>query len=113
VAASKRNFADAARYYGEDAAKTSKNTPLEPERFARVIKNFADLLTNARKDRRKVEAAVAGHRSPKDAAAAKTEEKTREETERKRLRARRRRVRANSRGGPARPRPPSSARTTS
>jgi len=83
VAASKRNFADAARYYGEDAAKTSKNTPLEPERFARVIKNFADLLTNARKDRRKVEAAVAGHRSPKDAAAAKTEEKTREETEEK------------------------------
>ena len=83
VAASKRNFADAARYYGEDAAKTSKNTPLEPERFARVIKNFADLLTNARKDRRKVEAAVAGHRSPKDAAAAKTEEKTRQETEEK------------------------------
>ena len=83
VAESKRNFADAARYYGEDAAKTSKNTPLEPERFARVIKNFADLLTNARKDRRKVEAAVAGHRSPKDAAAAKTEEKTRQETEEK------------------------------
>ena len=78
VAASKRNFADAARYYGEDAAKTSKNTPLEPERFALVIKNFADLLTNARKDRRKVEAAVAiRHRSPKDAAAEeKTEEKT-------------------------------------
>ena len=61
--------------------KTSKNTPLEPERFALVIKNFADLLTNARKDRRKVEAAVAiRHRSPKDAAAE-------EKAEGKRLRA--------------------------
>ena len=73
VAASKRTFADAARYYGEDAAKMSKTASLEPERFARVIKNFADLLTNARKDRRKVEAAVRErHRSPKAAAAGET-----------------------------------------
>ena len=58
VASAKKRFADAARYYGEDAAKTQKNTPLEPERFARVIKNFADLLDSARKDRGKVEAAL-------------------------------------------------------
>ena len=64
VASAKERFADAARYYGEDAAKTRKNTPNEPERFARVIKNFADLLDSARKDRGKVEAAlfVAGNR---------------------------------------------------
>ena len=64
VAASKRTFADAARYYGEDVAKMSKTASLEPERFARVIKHFADLLTDARKDRGKVEAAARGERRP-------------------------------------------------
>ena len=64
VAASKRTFADAARYYGEDVAKMSKTASLEPERFARVIKHFADLLTDAMKDRGKVEAAARGERRP-------------------------------------------------
>ena len=64
VAASKRPFADAARYYGEDVAKMSKTASLEPERFARVIKHFADLLTDAMKDRGKVEAAARGERRP-------------------------------------------------
>ena len=64
VAASKRTFADAARYYGEDVAKMSKTASLEPERFARIIKHFADLLTDARKDRGKVEAAARGERRP-------------------------------------------------
>ena len=68
VASAKKRFADAARYYGEDAAKTQKNTPLEPERFARVIKNFADLLDSARKDRGKVEAALFVAGKEKDSA---------------------------------------------
>ena len=60
VEQSKALFIETARYYGEDVSKMKQKVTQEPERFAGVIKSFADLLEKARKDRRKVDAAVVG-----------------------------------------------------
>ena len=51
----KEAFKDLARYFGEDVAKIS--FAQEPERFAGVVKDFADLIEKAQKERAKVEAA--------------------------------------------------------
>ena len=54
--AAKASFTGAARYYGEDVAKMHLGQ--EPERFAKVIRDFGALIDKAGKDRSKVKAAA-------------------------------------------------------
>ena len=68
--AAKGSFRELAKYFGEDAAKVKLHQ--EPERFAKVVRDFSGLITAARKDRGKVNAA---------AASAKAEERERRESE--------------------------------
>lgn len=67
--AAKGSFRNLATYFGEDAAKIK--THQEPERLAKVVRDFSGLITAARKDRRKVDAAAASAKAGEDGEGAK------------------------------------------
>lgn len=67
--AAKGSFRNLATYFGEDVAKIK--THQEPERLAKVVRDFSGLITAARKDRRKVDAAAASAKAGEDGEGAK------------------------------------------